>query len=66
MVESLRRGRLVAVTAARRAKLTHKVVVLGTAGASIGAGRSATVRIKLNGTGRALLAARHRLTAQLR
>jgi hypothetical protein len=62
--ETLKGHRLVAVSA-RKQKLTHKTVVLGTASATIGAGHSSTVRIKLNRTGRKLLAARRRVTAKL-
>jgi hypothetical protein len=64
VVETLRGHRLVAVSA-RKAKLTHKTVVLGTAKATIKAGHKQTVRIGLNRTGRKLLAARHRVTAKL-
>jgi hypothetical protein len=39
--------------------------VLGTKSATIGAGRTQTVHISLNRTGRKLLAARHKLTAKL-
>ncbi len=64
VVETLRGHRLVAVSA-RKPKLTHKTVVVGTAKATIKAGHKQTVRIGLNRTGRKLLAARHRLTAKL-
>jgi hypothetical protein len=40
-------------------------VVLGAASATIKAGRTATVRVGLNRTGRSLLAARHKLTVKL-
>jgi hypothetical protein len=45
--------------------VTHTTVVLGTASATIGAGRTATVRISLNRSGRKLVAARHKVTAKL-
>ena len=64
VTETLRRHKVIAVSA-RRAKITHKTIVLGTASATIRAGRTATVKIGLNRTGRHLLAARHRLTAKL-
>lgn len=64
VTETLRGHRLIAVSA-RKAKLTHKTVTLGTASGTIKAGRTARVRIGLNGTGRHLLASRHRLTAKL-
>ncbi|MGZ4165801.1 MAG: hypothetical protein ACXVFO_04275 [Solirubrobacteraceae bacterium] len=59
------RGRKIIAVSARKAKLTHKTVIPGTASATIKAGRKATVRISLNRTGRSLLAAHHRLAAKL-
>jgi hypothetical protein len=64
VVETLRGHRLIAVSA-RKAKVTHKTVVVGTAKATVKAGHKQTVRIGLNGTGRKLLKARHKLTAKL-
>ena len=64
VIETLRGHKLVAVSA-RKAKVTHKTVVLGTASATIKAGRTATVRVSLNRTGRNLLAKRHKVTAKL-
>jgi hypothetical protein len=64
VIETFRGHKLVAVTA-RKAKLKHKTVVVGTAKATVKAGHTKTVRIGLNRTGRKLLAARHRLTAKL-
>ena len=64
VVETLRGHKVIAVNA-RKAKLRHKNLVLGNATATVKAGRSATVRISLNRTGRKLLAARHKLTAKL-
>jgi hypothetical protein len=59
------RGHKVIAVSARKTKVTHRTVVLGTTSATIAAGHTATVRISLNGTGRRLLAARHKLTANL-
>ena len=59
------RGRKLVAVSARKGKLTHKTVVVGTASATIKAGRTATVRVGLNRTGRQLLAARHKITAKL-
>jgi hypothetical protein len=64
VTETHRGHRLIAVSA-RKAKVTHKTVVLGTATATVKAGRTATVRISLNRTGRNLVAARHKVTAKL-
>jgi hypothetical protein len=64
VTEKFRGHKLIAVSA-RKGKVTHKTVVLGTASATIKAGRTATVRISLNRTGRKLVAARHKLTAKL-
>jgi hypothetical protein len=63
--ETRRHHKLVAVSAAHKPKpkVTHKVVVLGTTSATIAAGHSKTVRVSLNRKGRALLKARHHLTA---
>ncbi len=65
VTERFRRHRLIAVSA-RKAKVTHKTVVLGTATVTVKAGRTATARFSLNRTGRKLLAARHRVTAKLK
>jgi hypothetical protein len=64
VTETLRGHRVIAVSA-RKTKVTHKTLVLGTKSATIRAGRSQTVHISLNRTGRKLLAARHKLTAKL-
>jgi hypothetical protein len=64
VTETLRRHKLVAVSD-RKAKVTHKTVVVGTASATIQAGRTVTVRVSLNRAGRRLLAARHTLRARL-
>jgi hypothetical protein len=64
VTETLKGHRIIAVSA-RKAKVTHKTIVVGTASATIPAGRSTTVKIGLNRTGRHLLSARHRLTAKL-
>ncbi len=63
--ETRRHHKLVAVSAAHKPKpkVTHKVVVLGTTSATIAAGQSQTLRVSLNRKGRALLKARHHLTA---
>jgi hypothetical protein len=55
--------KLISVTARR--KVTKKVVVVGTASATLSAGQSQTLRIALNGTGRRLLASHHKLKAKL-
>jgi hypothetical protein len=64
VTETHRGHKLVGLTA-HKAKVTHKSVVLGTASATITAGRTTTVRISLNRTGRNLVAARHKVTAKL-
>jgi hypothetical protein len=45
--------------------VTRRTVVLGASSATIGAGRTATLRIGLNRAGRKVLASRHKLTAEL-
>jgi hypothetical protein len=64
VTETFRGHRLVAVSA-RKAKVKHKTVVVGTAKATVPAGHTQKVRIGLNRTGRKLLAARHKLSAKL-
>ena len=64
VVETLHGHKLVAVSA-RKGKVTHKTVVLGTASATVKPGHTQTVRIGLNRTGRHLLAKRHKVTAKL-
>ncbi|MGH2893249.1 MAG: hypothetical protein ACRDPM_08270, partial [Solirubrobacteraceae bacterium] len=64
VTERFRGHKLIAVSA-RKAKVTHKTVVLGAKSATVRAGHKATVRISLNRRGRKLLAARHKLKAKL-
>jgi hypothetical protein len=63
--ETLRGHRIVAVTAAKKAKRRHKLVVVGHSTSTVRAGRTTKLRVTLNRTGRGLLAARHRLPATL-
>jgi alpha-tubulin suppressor-like RCC1 family protein len=64
--ETLRGGKVVGVaTSARRAKTTHRTVVLGTVRVTIPAGKHRSVTLALNAKGRRLLAARHRLPVRL-
>jgi hypothetical protein len=62
VVETLRGGKVIAVSAAKAGRRT---VTLGTGKISLGAGRQASVKVKLNATGRRLLAARHRVAVKL-
>ncbi len=66
--ETLLGHRIVAVTAAKtnkKPKRRHRLVVLGTKKATVGAGRTAKLKVSLNRAGRRLLTARHRLAATL-
>jgi hypothetical protein len=65
--ETIKHHKLVAVSASHKPKpkVTHKVLVLGATSARIAAGHSKTLRVGLNHKGRALLKARHHLTATL-
>lgn len=65
--ETLRGHRIVAVNAARtkKPKLKHRLVVVGSARATVRAGKTAKLTVSLNRTGRRLLAARHRLSTTL-
>jgi hypothetical protein len=59
--------RIVAVSAAKTKKprRTHRLVVVGSKRATVRAGKTAKLKVSLNGAGRALLRARHRLTTSL-
>jgi hypothetical protein len=65
--ETLRGHRIVAVSAAKtkKPKLKHRLVVVGSASATVPAGKTPKLKVSLNRIGRGLLAARHRLTATL-
>jgi hypothetical protein len=68
--ETLLGHRIVAVSAAKtkkKPKRRHRLVVVGSRNATVGAGRTAKLTVSLNGTGRRLLTVRprHRLTATL-
>jgi hypothetical protein len=65
VTEHLKRGKVKAVTASAHAaakKKTTKVVVVASATAAVAAGASKTISIRLNATGRKLLARFHKLT----
>ncbi len=64
-VERRRAKRIIGV-AARKLKTTSRTVTVGSAGTNIPAGKSVRVTIRLNATGRSLLARFHRLPATLR
>jgi hypothetical protein len=64
--ETLRGGRIIAVGAAKpNGKRRHKLVMLGGATATVAAGKTARIKVKLNRTGRGLLSKRHHLKAKL-
>jgi hypothetical protein len=62
--EIFRRHKLISVTA--RAKLKNRIVVVGIASLTLNTGESRTVKIRLNGAGKKLLAKRHKLKVRLR
>ena len=62
--ETLKGGKVIAA-AARKKKITHQTVTVGTASASLTAGDSQLVTVKLNGTGKSLLARLHTVQAKL-
>ena len=64
LTEIFKRHKLISVTA--RAKLKKKIVAVGIASVTLNAGESRAVRISLNGTGKKLLAKRHKLGVRLR
>jgi hypothetical protein len=65
VTETFKGKKLVAVTARKRVKTTHRIVVVGTSKATLMAGQTHTLRIGLNGSGKKLLARRHQLKAKL-
>lgn len=66
-VETLKRGRLIAVSAVRKRKphTTHRTVALGSQRTIVGGDQQVTGQVALNPTGRKLLAMRHVLTIKL-
>jgi hypothetical protein len=64
-VKETRRGHKTIAIAARKLKVTHKIVGLGGARVTIAASAQKTVTFGLNRPGKRLLAARHRLTVKL-
>jgi hypothetical protein len=64
-VKETRRGHKTIAIAARKVKVTHKIVGLGGAHVTIAASAQKTVTFGLNRLGKHLLAARHRLKVQL-
>ncbi len=71
LIETIRRGKVIAVTAAKHkakkatSRATKKTVVVGSAAVTLAAGYSKTVRIGLNSTGKRLLAKSHKLKVKL-
>ncbi len=63
VVETLRRGRVIAVAATRRT--SHKTVTVGAVTAHVPPGQRGTVTVALNATGRRLLKSLHKLSAKL-
>jgi hypothetical protein len=64
LTEILKDHNLVGVTT--EAKTQRKLVVVGSASVTLSAGGSRAVKISLSGTGRRLLATRHKLKVRLR
>ena len=65
VIETLQGHRLIAVTARSKRRKTHKVIVVGTASITLGAGHAQTVQFTLNHVGKRLLSSRHELKAKL-
>ncbi len=63
VVETLRRGRVIAVAATQRT--SHKTVTVGAVTAHVPPGQRGTVTVALNATGRRLLKSLHKLSAKL-
>jgi hypothetical protein len=67
VTETFKGHKLIAISAkSKKQRKTHKVVQVGTATVTLKAGQSQTVKISLNGAGKALLASHHGLKATLR
>ena len=64
VMETLNRGKVIAVSAARQPRRT-KTVVLARANVTLDAGQSRTVKLTLDSVGASLLARFHRLSAKL-
>jgi hypothetical protein len=64
--ETLRGGRIITVSAGKpNRKRRHKLVRVGGATATVPAGKTVRIKVKLNGAGRALLAKHHHLKTKL-
>jgi hypothetical protein len=64
VTEKRKGGKTIAITA-RKKKITHRVVVIGSTRARLRGGKSRTLTVRLNRKGRALLAAHHTLPVTL-
>ena len=67
VVEQLRNGQLIAVTAGHKSKTKTKkrTVVIGSSTVTLSAGQSETVKVSLNSAGKKLQAQHKKLTASL-
>jgi hypothetical protein len=65
VTETVSGRKLVALTASRKRRTTHRVVVVGRANVVLAAGETRSVQISLNAIGKRLLARRHRLRTSL-
>jgi hypothetical protein len=63
--ETLKNGKVVAVTTSAKPKTTKRTIVIGSGSTTIGVGSTAMVKLQLNGTGQALLKTHHRLKVEL-
>ena len=66
VTEKIRGHNVIAVTSRKKPKTRKVVVTVGTASVTLGAGRTATVRVSLNRTGKRLLASRRTLKVTLK
>jgi hypothetical protein len=64
VTETLKGGKVVAVTAAKK-KTKKKVVTLANVTITVSGGATKTVQLQLNGVGKKLLASRHKLSVKL-
>jgi hypothetical protein len=66
VVETLHGHRVTALEARRRSKLRQRSVIIGSTTATLSAGQSETIDVRLNATGRKLLAQHQKMPALLR
>jgi hypothetical protein len=65
VTETFKGGKLFAVSANAKSKVTKRTISVGTTSITLDAGQSEAATVDLNGTGQRLLKSRHRLRVKL-